>query len=1140
LLSEPLPPIQIGQFELFEPIGRGGMGIVWFGHHVEQMMPVAIKVIGADYANNPLFVEAFEAEVQAVARLHHPGIVMVMDYGTIPESASEQSGGVLKAGNPYLVMEMASEGTLEDLYAPRQWADLRALLLEILDALGHAHARGVIHRDVKPANILMCGKNDQRPGLKLSDFGLAAAGERMHSEKMTGTPAFMPPELCDGQWRDHGPWTDLYSLGCVAFAMATGNLPFDDSNPMQVVLKQFTADPPKLEPRLAVPAGFEGWLQRLLAKAPKDRFRWAADAAFELQRLGEPASKTISLPTGLRFKGPPLPTTWKRSETPKSPPQMIGVGLGLYGLRSIPLVGREQERERIWTELKAVYASGRARAVLLRGEPGTGKSRVAEWMADRAHELGAASTLRASHSAAVAGRGEGVPRMISVAIRTLGLNRVETRVRVAHTLRNYGITEEYDYDALTELLVPATPDDIAAGARVVRFASPEERHTVARRFLELLAKERPVLVLLDDVQWGLDSLAFAKHLHDAQTRIESPVLVLATVRDNALQHRPLEQALVQELLERDDVAVIDVGPMSSEDHQALIHELLMLEGDVANQVRERTAGNPLFAVQLVGDWVQRGVLEVGANGFKLREGTKLHIPDDIHDLWSKRIEQLIEDVGGGGRMALEIAAALGREVHTDEWLLTCEHAGATRPDDLVHKLIATGMGVPTPDGWAFKHGMLRESVQRLSVENDRWRRLNRDCAKMVSSLHAEGQPGREERIGRHLIEAGELRTSLKPLLTGAAERNAHSEYKQALELLAIRREALGGLRVPRQHLVWSAGLIVEGVAHRLVGELDRAVELTEEAAAIARACGDAQTLGEALVSLGHLAKESGELAKATDYYRKALEDFEGSGENKCQVDCYWGLGVIALSKGEIAEARSLLEKARSSSEKMGYALLIADSYHQLGGIARMMGELDEAEYLVEQGRLAYERVGNRTGVANCINGLAEVKRFRGELTQAERGYREALAIHETLGGLYVSICEANLALVLLERGEFEEANVLLDRVRIELERQRSKALLGMVYLMLLPCCANRGDAARYDKYFVLGSKLLLESKMVDPDIAFPALLATKQALERGWFERAKQALSISEQQFRAIGTVERLKEVAALFELIEQRQRPTE
>ena len=196
--------------------------MVWRAIHREQGVPVAVKVLTAH--TDP---EEFRNEVQSVAALYHPGVVMVFDHGLVDAYAAAQTQGRLEENAPWLAMELASKGSLKDLRRNLSWADIRSLLINVLDALAHAHARGVIHRDIKPGNILLGGPEDHRPGLKLADFGLARGIESTQALRdVRGTPAYMSPEQVLGNWRAFGPWTDLYALGCVAWELITGAPPY--------------------------------------------------------------------------------------------------------------------------------------------------------------------------------------------------------------------------------------------------------------------------------------------------------------------------------------------------------------------------------------------------------------------------------------------------------------------------------------------------------------------------------------------------------------------------------------------------------------------------------------------------------------------------------------------------------------------------------------------------------------------------------------------------------------------------------------------------------------------------------------------------------------------------------------------------
>ncbi len=292
-------PIHIGPFELQRPAGSGATAVVWRGVHRALGTPVAIKVMSlppTDRGSGPAararaaqFRDLFAREVRAMASLDHPGIIRVHDHGTIDRELHQRSNGRLADNAPYVVMDWVDGGTLADR-AELYWGEVRAVAFALLDALAHAHARGVIHRDLKPRNVLMGER-----GPVLTDFGIvhqeSPDGGRSRTVR-AGTPGYMAPEQIKHDPRRFGPWTDLYALGCLLYEMVAGHLPFAPRGvtSADALLAPTRSEPEPLYPRISVPGGFEDWLRRLIARSPADRFRYAADAARALAELPPPVA----------------------------------------------------------------------------------------------------------------------------------------------------------------------------------------------------------------------------------------------------------------------------------------------------------------------------------------------------------------------------------------------------------------------------------------------------------------------------------------------------------------------------------------------------------------------------------------------------------------------------------------------------------------------------------------------------------------------------------------------------------------------------------------------------------------------------------------------------------------------------------
>ena len=340
--------IPLGAFRLSGRLDQGVMGQVWHAVHAETGTPVAIKLIRE---NRPDLAEPFLDEVRAVARLDHPNVITVLDCGRVDAAATGASGGKLPLGSPWMAMEYCSGGSLQ-AHPPASWTDLRETLTELLGALSFAHARGVLHRDLAPANVLIALDTDLRPGRKLTDFGLSTPLAHAEPGVVVGTPAYLAPEQLRGELGPQGPWTDLYQFGCLAWALSTGSPPFGSDRPPAVLaLAHLEVDPPAFKPRFTVPKGLEAWIRALLVKDPQRRIQHAADALATLAALaGGVSSPRRTHPD------------WRSERVARIPLRLLDAGLGLHALRTVPMVGRTEERDRLWAALAEVNQAWAPRA----------------------------------------------------------------------------------------------------------------------------------------------------------------------------------------------------------------------------------------------------------------------------------------------------------------------------------------------------------------------------------------------------------------------------------------------------------------------------------------------------------------------------------------------------------------------------------------------------------------------------------------------------------------------------------------------------------------------------------------------------------------------------------------------------------
>jgi serine/threonine protein kinase len=297
----------LGQFEILEEIGRGGMATVYRARQMTMNRVVAVKILPRHLLHDPGFYERFEREVDVIAHLEHPHILPIYDYG--------ESDGV-----PYIVMRYLAGGSMAQLI--RRGGGLVPInqlekpFVQVAQALDYAHQQGIIHRDLKPGNVML----DESGNAYLSDFGIARVlGSNLTGSQIIGTPAYMSPEQANGLPLDSR--SDIYSLGVVLFELITGREPYQAETPMALLLKHINEPiPPIKNYRDDVPEAVEGVVGKATAKDPNARYPSAGD-------MGKGFQEALHTPN--------TAPTRKPAPTPEDPPTYVPAATPLPGA-SIP------------------------------------------------------------------------------------------------------------------------------------------------------------------------------------------------------------------------------------------------------------------------------------------------------------------------------------------------------------------------------------------------------------------------------------------------------------------------------------------------------------------------------------------------------------------------------------------------------------------------------------------------------------------------------------------------------------------------------------------------------------------------------------------------------------------------------------
>ena len=340
------PGQMLGPYRIINQVGRGGMATVYKAYQPSVDRYVAVKVLPSQLAESREFATRFQQEARIIAKLEHPHILPVFDYG--------ESDGVA-----YFVMRYMDAGTLKEKMIegrPLPLDVIDKLFTQLTEALSYAHSRGVVHRDLKPANVLI----DSHENIFLTDFGIAkileSASPRLtQTDAIMGTPAYISPEQAQGNPVDQR--SDIYSLGIILYEMVTGSVPFTAETPLAVLFKHISDPlPPPSLVKPDIPPSIEQVLLKALAKDPKDRFATAAEflaawnRALETRETAQRMPEVLTVPPPRAGNQPPPKSVTMTKTAPKAglPAAWIGgcliAACAIFGLGGVALMASN-----LWT-----------------------------------------------------------------------------------------------------------------------------------------------------------------------------------------------------------------------------------------------------------------------------------------------------------------------------------------------------------------------------------------------------------------------------------------------------------------------------------------------------------------------------------------------------------------------------------------------------------------------------------------------------------------------------------------------------------------------------------------------------------------------------------------------------------------------
>ncbi len=1104
------------------------MGQVWHCHDRVLDVPVAIKIVNPRLSARSNFKQRFAREVALQARVRHPHLVPLHDAGD-------------HHGLPFVAMAYAELGSLARyLPAGLPWARALRLMDEISAALAALHARGIIHLDIKPENILLHSGLDGQVHAWLTDLGIARLLDVSAEEVRTlaGTPAYMAPEQVAGTEAEIGPRTDIYSLG-VVLAQVIGGNPVPSG--LLALVRGMTNPDPVLRP--AIVAEVRLALARLgepsePLDAPDLRRQATAPSTWytDIRETTPPAQSQTSNPAQRwpwpRQPSPPLP-----DEPPIEPAiqQEARATLNLYAHRDIPLVGRHDELEQIWRQARWVREKGRTAVTLITGEAGAGKTRLVEEILVALEEGGWAEHLTFTYNSPPSPM-DGYPGQIRRLLRPWGENKRQTSRRLTRWIDS-GLPG-----------VPAGPIGTLL-ADYCHNPGPQRDHAVlAHQFLHWVIHARCwrglTCLFIENAHLAAEpgeGLDIPMHfLKLAALGQPAPVLLLCTIRSEALVEDPDIRRRMDLLLQAGalHVHLPRLGPAET---RALLDSSLDLAPDIRDTVADRCDGNPLLARQIILEWAEQDLLEeVGNLVYTLKPGVDPSqvIPGDARQLFLGRVRRVLREAQEPERVfkVLLLLALAGAELPVG---LADNLAGDLSEYVHASQLLELDQGF-----CRFSHDLLRQSLLEQARASDDLPELYRRLADAWQEYSMES--GRDYAIPRALalLETGEAAQAFPILAQAAIEEQEQGNIRMAMEHgeSAIRAMAEAGLEEDQRlccRLLYSTALSyvekpdldrAEALARRAIthassleditmaritlatvlqsrGHWQHARRLFQSAVELGRGQDKKDLLVRALSQLGSAAHRYGEPEEAIHAFQEALEAARAVSSPTLLSQTLMGLAMALSVTGKLHRTRDLCQEALKLSRRGHSPMAEAFVHHALGLVELDLGNFGDSRLHLRTAREMLRAGGAATTSHAILKALAEIHRIDGRYIEARKLLTLVIRWGDEHSLLYENV-DATLMLLVLELQDGdEEAAIAAASKALDSLKKVSIPHLELVAWVGLALARARCSREGLCRKSISRAKGLRHVPRADRDLAWMFQQLTLETAVKGWRDISRWAAS---------------------------------